>query len=57
MLSISAVSAEHVLIFALLCSCVLYICKTLSDFLDLGLRVRRGADEEDGADSAVEHSD
>ena len=57
MLSISAVSAEHLLIFALLCSCVLYICKTLSDFRVLGLRVRRGADEEDGADSAVEHSD
>ena len=57
MLSISAVSAEHVLVFALLCSCVLYICMTLRDFRDLGLRVRREADEEDGADCAVERSD
>jgi len=57
MLGHSEVSAEHILVFALLCVCVLYICKVLGDFRDMGLRVRRDADEEDGLDGVEEHSD
>ena len=57
MQALSAASAEHVLIFAFLCVCVLYICKVLGDFRDLGLRVRREDDEENELDSAEEHSD
>lgn len=54
---LSIVSTEHVLVFVLLCVCVLYICKTMNEFRDLGLRVRRGADEENDLDDGVEHSD
>ena len=57
MLNLSAASAEHVLVFALLCVCVLYICKVLGDFRDLGLRVRRDADEESELNGSEEHSD
>lgn len=57
MLAHLEVSVEHVLVFALLCVCVLYICKVLGDFRDMGLRVRRDADEEDGLDAVEEHSD
>lgn len=57
MLALSAVSAEHILVFALLCVCVLYICKVLGDFRDLGLRVRREADEDSELAGSEEHSD
>ena len=57
MLNLSAASAEHVLVFALLCVCVLYICKVLGDFRDLGLHVRREADEENEVNDTAEHSD
>lgn len=36
-----AESAERVLVFVLLCACVLYILKTIYNFRDMGLAVRR----------------
>ena len=56
MQALSEASVEHIHVFALLCVCVLYICKIVGNFQDQKLRVRRESDEENKSIGTEEHS-
>jgi hypothetical protein len=52
-------AVEHLLAFALLCACVLYVAKVAFDFRSMGLRVTRSEDEEEGGsdEAGGDHDD
>ncbi len=49
--------AERVLVFVLLCACVIYISKVVFNFRDLGLTLRRNDDPADVLSDTEEERD